>query len=67
MKVKELIEKLSQYNENAEVIITVNSQKTEFGLGFGGDDGVTKETTKSVIFYSLNQPFDIQDQNKEAV
>ena len=51
MKIKELIEKLHEYNENAIVEVIVNNYPQEFSICYGGSDGVTKEECDSVSFY----------------
>jgi hypothetical protein len=50
MKVKELIEKLQNYNPEAKVDIIVNNMQYDFSLAYGGSDGSTKKTAISVDF-----------------
>ena len=52
MKVKDLIEKLQEYNPNAETGIIVHNYKEEFSITFGGgSEGELKQDTKEVDFY----------------
>ena len=51
MKVKELIEKLNAYNQEAEVSVIANCKVYPFSLTFGGAEGETKEKTAEVHFY----------------
>lgn len=39
MEVKELIEKLNEYNQNANVEICVNGRPQEFEICYGGSGG----------------------------
>lgn len=50
MKVKELIEKLNEYNQSANVEICVNGMPQEFGIYYGGNEGCTKLTCCEVVF-----------------
>ena len=52
MKVKELIELLKKVNQDAKVII--DNDGDEVSLGYGGAEGVTKETCDTV---SINKDF----------
>ena len=51
MKVKDLIEKLKEYNENAEIEVIVDNYPAKFSLCYGGSDGGTKENCDTVDFY----------------
>lgn len=50
MKVKELIEKLNEYNQNANVEICVNSMPQEFRICYGGSESCTKSSCHEVSF-----------------
>lgn len=50
MKVYEMIEKLNKYNKNANVTICVNGMPKEFEICYGGGDGCTPASCKSVDF-----------------
>lgn len=50
MKVKELIEKLGEYNQNANVEFLVNGMPQEFEICYGGSEGCTKSTCDEVVF-----------------
>lgn len=50
MKVKDLIETLNGYNENADVTICVNGMPKEFEICYGGGDGCTPASCHSVDF-----------------
>ena len=50
MKVKELIEKLGEYNQNANVEIWVNGLFQEFELCYGCSEGCAKSTCEDVVF-----------------
>lgn len=50
MKVKELIEKLNEYNQNADVKICVNSMPQEFRICYGGSESCTKSSCHEVSF-----------------
>lgn len=50
MKVKELIEKLNEYNQNANVKIRVNSMPQEFRICYGGSECCTKSSCHEVSF-----------------
>lgn len=50
MKVRELIEKLNEYNQNADVEICVNGMPKEFEICYGGSEGGTKSTCDEVVF-----------------
>lgn len=51
MRIRELIEKLGEYNPEARVDVVVHNMSEEFSIAFGGMEGDTKETTESVSFY----------------
>ena len=50
MKVKELIEKLNEYNQDADVKIYVNSIPQEFRICYGGSEACTKSSCHEVSF-----------------
>ncbi len=50
MKVKELIEKLNEYNQDADVEIFVNSMPQEFRICYGGSEACTKSSCHEVGF-----------------
>jgi len=51
MQVKELINKLLDYNMEAEVKVVANHKKYDYSITFGGKEGVEKYNTKEVSFY----------------
>jgi hypothetical protein len=51
MKVKELINKLLDYNMEAEVKVIAHSKEYDYSITFGGAEGVEKHNTKEVSFY----------------
>lgn len=51
LKVKELIQKLQEYNQEAEIYVIAHNKGYQFSITYGGSDGVTKETCESVSFY----------------
>ena len=50
MKVKELIEKLNEYNQIANVEICVNGMPQKFEMCYGGSEGCTKSSCHEVCF-----------------
>ncbi len=60
LKVAELIEKLKEYNPEAETDVIAMNYSQDFSLSCGGSDGCTKENCDSVSFYvdALNQSED---------
>lgn len=50
MKVRELIEKLNEYNQNADVEICVKGMPQEFEICYGGSEGCTKSSCNEVVF-----------------
>ena len=50
MKVKELIEKLNEYNQDADVEICVNGMSQEFEICYGDSEGCTKSSCNCVAF-----------------
>lgn len=50
MKVKELIKKLEEYNQNANIEICVNGRPQEFEICYGGSEGCTKSSCDEVVF-----------------
>ncbi len=51
MKIKDLILKLSEYNQEANLSTIVHNLKYPFTLSFGGAEGGTKLDTDEVHFY----------------
>ena len=51
MKVKDLIEQLKYYNQDADVFLNSNYKHIGFTLAFGGGDGVEKENCETVSIY----------------
>jgi hypothetical protein len=51
MKVKELIEKLKQYNPEAETEVVAHCQVYEYSLTYDGPEGIAKENCENVHFY----------------
>ena len=54
MKVKDLIEKLEQYNQEADVFVNSNYKHIGFTLAYGGEEGVEKENCETVSIYPDN-------------
>lgn len=50
MKVKGLIKKLNEYNQEADVEICVNGMPQEFEICYGGSEGCTKSSCDEVVF-----------------
>jgi translation initiation factor 2B subunit (eIF-2B alpha/beta/delta family) len=50
-KLKELIEQLRQYNQEAEVSAIIHGQREDFTLTHGSSEGATKETCEKVYLY----------------
>lgn len=50
MTVKELIEKLNECNQDADVEICVNGMPQEFEICYGGSEGCTKSSCHEVSF-----------------
>ena len=48
MKVREMIEKLSEYNPEANFCVVVNNYPTDFEICYGTSEGCTKENCDSV-------------------
>ena len=48
MTVKEIIDKLSEYNLEAEINVFVDGFDRAFTICFGGSEGVTKATCETV-------------------
>ena len=48
MKVKELIEKLKEYNPEENFYVVVNSYPKDFKICYGTSEGCTKENCDSV-------------------
>ncbi len=57
LKVSQLIEKLGEYNPDADVDVIAMNRSQDFSMSWGGGDGCPKETCDSVSFYvdELNQ------------
>ena len=51
MKVKDLIEQLKYYNQDADVYLNSSYKHIGFTLAFGGGDGVEKENCETVSIY----------------
>ena len=51
MKVKQLIQKLLDYNLDAEVSVVAHHTKEDFTITYGGDEGSTQNNCESVSFY----------------
>lgn len=51
MKNKELIKKLKEYNEDAEVKVVAHCKSFPFSLSYGSSEGVTKKNCDSISFY----------------
>lgn len=51
MKVKELLEKLGEFNPKADVEVVAFCRRYAFSLSWGISEGVTKKTAESVSFY----------------
>ena len=66
MRVKELIEKLQKYNQDAEINVVVHNKKEKFSLTWSGSEGTTKEKATSVSFY-VDRLCDNETQGKEAI
>lgn len=50
MKVRDLINALQEYNQEAEISILINNQKQNIrSILFGSSEGVTMETAENVI------------------
>ena len=56
MKVKELIEKISKYNPEADFNIIVDSMPTEFEICFGRSEGCTMKDCESVDLFVDARP-----------
>ena len=51
MKVKELLEKLSEYNLEADISIVLNNSARDFEICYGTSEGCTKENCDEVNLY----------------
>lgn len=51
MKVKELIEKLNEYNQEAELLVVAHNKVEDYSICFGNSDGCTKQTCENVSLY----------------
>ncbi len=52
MTVKELVTKLGEYNQNAEVKAVVHNTMSDFDITFGTSEGCEKETCDTVFLDS---------------
>lgn len=50
MKVKELIGKLKEYNQEAEVLVVRDNMSFDFDISYGTSEGTTKKTAEQVFF-----------------
>jgi len=50
-KLRELMEQLREYNQEAEVSAVVANQRVDFSLTFGNSEGTTKANCKTVSLY----------------
>ena len=50
MKVQELVEKLYEYNPDADVYATINGEPFQFQIYYGTSEGVTKQSCEDVVF-----------------
>ena len=48
MTIKEIIDKLSEYNSEAKINVVVDGFERPFKICFGGSEGVTKTNCKTV-------------------
>ena len=51
MKVKEIVGKLKEYNQEAEISVIAHCQKYNFTLSYGDSEGVTKDNCNTVSLY----------------
>lgn len=53
MKVKELIDELLKFNQDAEVTVTAHCKKENFTItyGYGDGEGITKDKCSEVSIY----------------
>lgn len=51
MKINELIQKLNEYNQDADISVIAHCKEYPFTLSFGGAEGETKDKTNSVHLY----------------
>lgn len=52
MKIRELIQKLNEYNQEADISVIAHCKEYPFTLSFGGGgEGETKDKTNSVHLY----------------
>ena len=51
MKVKDLIEKLKEYNPEAEICVIVRNRNEQFSITYGTSEGGTKSNCAQVSFY----------------
>ena len=63
MKVKELIDKLNTYNQEADVEIIINHSPVTFKILYGGGDGCNKRNCDYVCL----DTDDIEDRSHETI
>lgn len=51
MKVKDLVEKLEQYNPEAEMNAIADNKRWSFTLAYGNSEGCKKENCETVSIY----------------
>ena len=51
MKIKELISKLNEFNQDAELTVIAHNKAYAFTIAWGGAEGSTKTNTDDVSFY----------------
>lgn len=51
MKLRDLMQQLGLYNQDADVAVVVHNRRESFSISFGDSEGVTKETCNTVGFY----------------
>ena len=52
MNVKQIREKLKEYNEDAEFIVVVKNYPVKFEICFGNTEGGTKQNCEEVCIYT---------------
>ena len=50
MKLRDLMQQLGLYNQDADVAVVVHNRRESFSISFGDSEGVTKETCNTVGF-----------------
>ena len=51
MKIKDLIAQLETYNSNAEISVVAHCKIYPFSITYGGQEGVTTQSTTDVHIY----------------